>query len=107
MSTLTVTSLESINFAPSSTKEEIAQNISCIISTPLYSCPLHREFGTDMSALDRPIPEAQMLFRVAIIEAIEKWEPRVKVKSINYTDDPEGAMDGKLTPVVTVEILED
>ena len=99
-----VTPLITVNFNPATTLEEIVQNVRCIISTVKGSVPLDRDFGLDFEGLDTPMPQAQMLFRMHLIEAISKYEPRVQIKSITFTKS--AVDDGALTPHVTVEIAD-
>ena len=40
----------------------------------------------------------------AVIEAIEAYEPRASVESVEFDGDAEDAMDGLLRPRVTVSI---
>ncbi len=105
MALVTVSTLQSINFAPSSLIEEITQNVRTIISTVKGSVPLDREFGVDFRALDTPTPAAMMQWRIRIIQAISKYEPRCRVKSVDFEQDENNAEDGVLLPVVTLEIL--
>ena len=39
-----------------------------------------------------------------MIDAIERYEPRVRVESVEFLTDTERAMEGVLRPVVTVSI---
>ena len=68
---------------------EILRNVRTILRTPKGSCPLYRDFGVDMSGLDRPMDVAKNLLTVAIMEAVEKYEPRVKVSSVDFAANPE------------------
>ena len=43
-----------------------------------------RHFGTDWQWLDLPEPAAMAKYRADLIDAIEQWEPRVKVISIAF-----------------------
>lgn len=103
----TVTPLTKINFAPKTVIDEVIQNVRCIIATPKGSVPLDRGFGLDYDGVDTPMLESQMLFRVALIEAIEQYEPRAQVKKIEFQQDNLAASDGRLIPAVTLEINTD
>ena len=100
----TVTSLQKINFAPANETEEILQNVRCIIATQKGTVPLDRTFGVDYDGIDLPIQQAQLMFRVAIIDAIQKYEPRAEVKSVEFEEDIDAVADGQLKPIVTLEI---
>ena len=91
-----------INFAPSTTLEEIAQNVRTICTTPKYSVPMDRLFGIDTEIIDRPTPKAMAQIQAEIIQAVRKYEPRCKVKKVTFEGDDEG----KLNVKVRVEIGE-
>ena len=78
-------------------RKEIVRNVQPILTTPLGTCPLYREFGLDVSYLDHPLDLAQNLFAVAAMEAVERWEPRVRVISVSFVaDGTEGRMKAKV-----------
>lgn len=81
-------------------RREIERNIKTILSTPKGTCPLYRDFGVDMEMLDVPTAIAQNMLTVAIIDAIEEWEPRAQVKDVFVDADTEGKMTAKV--VVTI-----
>ena len=51
------------------------------------------------------MPMAKGQWQAEIIDAIERDEPRVRVLSIDFKENSIDAMDGILSPVVTVEII--
>lgn len=59
-------------------RREVERNIKTVLSTPIGTCPLYRNFGISIEMLDTPTIVAQNILTVAIIEAIETWEPRVQ-----------------------------
>ena len=78
-------------------RKEIIRNVQTILTTPLGTCPLYRDFGLDVSCLDHPLDLAQNLFAVAAMEAVERWEPRVQVTSVSFVaDGSEGKMKAKV-----------
>lgn len=81
-------------------RREIERNINTILSTPKGTCPLYRDFGVDIETLDVPTAIAQNMLTVAIIDAIEEWEPRAKVKDVFVDADTEGKMTAKV--VITI-----
>ena len=83
----------------SAQRREIVRNVQTILTTPLGTCPLYRDFGLDVSWLDRPLNQAQNLFALAAMDAVERWEPRVRVESAAFTSDP---ADGHLTAKVVL-----
>ena len=94
-----------VDFAPEGVME-ILQNVKTIITTRKGSVPLDRDFGLPWDAIDQPMPVAQMLMRSEVIDVIERYEPRVRVESVDFLTNTEKAMEGILRPVVTVSILE-
>ncbi len=95
--------LEEINFRPGSTLEEILQNVRTIVTTPKYSVPLDRNFGITATMLDAPMPVSRAKLMAEIIDAIQRYEPRVRVTQVTFTGD---GMDGILRPKVRVRIVE-
>lgn len=83
---------------------EILQNVRTILATRKGSVPLDRDFGISWDNVDQSLPAAKMLMRSEVIDAIERYEPRAKVTSVDFAEDVEGAMDGVLKPIVTVQI---
>lgn len=93
--------LEKIAFAPNSELEEILQNVRTILTTTKYSVALDRDFGLEADAVDGPIQTVQAKLTAEIIEKVEKYEPRVQVKQVDYDGD---FITGKLIPKVRVVI---
>lgn len=102
-----VVSLDSdVNFAPETEVVEILQNVRTILATRKGSVPLDRDFGLPWQYLDAPTAVAQMQMKSEIIDAIETYEPRAKVKSVEFKSSQVDSLDGILKPVVTVSIGE-
>lgn len=95
--------LSEIDFSPATTIKEILQNVRTILTTAKYTVPLDREFGLDASILDAPIAVVRAKLTAEIIQAVETYEPRVKVTKVNYEGDGE---EGVLTPKVQVRIVD-
>lgn len=104
-STLIVTTENKLNLAPKNEREEIYQNIATILKTIQGSVPLDRDFGVDGSYIDLPMPMAKGQWQAEIIDAIEQDEPRVRVLQVDFEENTIDAMDGILSPIVTVEII--
>lgn len=85
--------------------DEVLQNVAMILTTPIFSVPLDRDFGMDFSLLDNPIPMAQAKLTTQIFQAIRAYEPRTIVREISFLEDTLEAMDGKMIPKVTVEVV--
>ncbi len=90
-----------VDFLPSTELKEILQNVRCILSTTKYSVPLDRGFGIDGQILDMPIDYAQARLTAEVIDALRKYEPRVRVSKVTFEGDGE---EGKLIPKVKVVI---
>lgn len=91
-----------IDFAPSTEYAEILQNIRTILATPVFSVPLDRDFGIDLTFLDKPMPVARAKAATELIQKIRQYEPRVEVTSVTW----EAEEDGILKPKVQVKIVE-
>lgn len=87
------------------TVRSVLQNISVILRTRLGTVPLYRQFGTNYDFLDKPITVASPIIYADIKEAIEEFEPRAEVISINFIINPE--KPGALIPEVEVNISDE
>ena len=74
---------------------EIVRNCEMIMATPVGSSPLYRDFGVDTSMLDKPMDLARNLYAVAVMEAVERWEPRARVQAVTLTPDVSGKIEAK------------
>lgn len=99
---VSATDLKNIRWSEKDTVNSVLQNIAVILSTPKGSVPLYRDFGLDMSILDRPIPVAEVLIVAEVTQAINRWEPRAVVRNVYPRIDP--SQPGKMEPMVEVEI---
>ncbi len=89
--------------------DAILQNIRTIILTSMYSVPLDRAFAHIMDMLDSQAPHETMRLSQALVDAIEKYEPRVRVERIDFVPDESsanGLMQGRLTPKVSFSLRE-
>ncbi len=85
---------------------EIVQNVKTILTTAKGSVPLDREFGVDMSFMDQPVPTARAMIMASVVEAVNKYEPRVKVTNVGFEEDERG-IEGRMIPVVRIVIGEE
>ena len=62
----------------------IAQSIADILSTPIGTRVMRPDYGSKLPRLvDRPINQAWKLeVYVAVVEALGRWEPRIKMKQV-------------------------
>lgn len=84
--------------------DEIYRNVQTIINTPAGTVPFDRDFGIDWSLLDMPIAQAKARLTIEYIEKIRRYEPRAKVKEIDFVDDP---LNGTIKPKVVIGIVSD
>lgn len=86
--------------------EAIIQNIRMILMTLRFSIPLDRGFAHDGRMIDAPAPQDAWRKTRELIDAIEKYEPRVRVEKIEfvYHDIENQLQEGTLTPKVTFSL---
>lgn len=89
-----------INFRPTSTLEELFQNINTIVSTAKFSVPLFREFGTNAFFVDKPMSTIRPSIISEVVEVVEKYEPRVIVEEIKMSSE----IDGQLYPTIIISL---
>ena len=83
--------------------QEVLQNISMILETPAFSCAMNRDFAWTPDMLDEPINIMKARIKGSVVEAIQKYEPRAEITSIDFETD---ALNGKIIPVVRVRMDE-
>jgi phage baseplate assembly protein W len=77
--------------------DDINQCIGIILTTPKGSDPLRPTFACDLwQLIDAPVTVARPALVREIVEAITKWEPRVRVLSVVITG-PVPAAPSQLT----------
>ncbi len=93
--------LDGVNFAPATELEEIAQNVRTILTTFKKTVPMDREFGISAETSDLPIAAAQATMTAEIVAAINRFEPRARVVSVDY----EGVeTEGVVQPKVRIKV---
>jgi phage baseplate assembly protein W len=72
--------------------EHLKQSIVDILTTPVGSRVMRREYGSNLFYLtDKPInKELFPQIYAAVAEAIERWEPRLKLEKITILEIKEG-----------------
>lgn len=90
-----------VNFSPANEIEEVLQNVRTIVNTVVKSVPMDRELGINTDLLDAPINIVGGKLQAQIMDAINKFEPRAKVKSIAFSGD---VAQGKIIPTIKVAI---
>ena len=82
--------------------DHVRQSVQVIFTTALFSRVMRRFFGSYVSALlerENLTPDALSRFFLAIIVAIDLWEPRLRVLKVIYPapqNTTAGARTGKL-----------
>lgn len=93
--------LTKVNFSPQDEATEVIQNVKTILSTLKGTVPMDREFGISGEIIDLPVPAAQAQMTAEIVDAVNKYEPRAQVVSVNY----EGTeTDGNVVAKVRLKI---
>ena len=82
------------------TEREIIRNVEMIMATPVGSSPLYRDFGVDNSMLDKPLDVARSLYAVAVMEAVDRWEPRARAEQVTLTPEASGKLRAKAVIVL-------
>ncbi|MGW8201914.1 GPW/gp25 family protein [Sphingomonas bisphenolicum] len=70
--------------------DHLAQSICDILSTPLGSRVMLRDYGSLLfDLIDQPVNAATaMLLRAATAVAIRRWEPRLKLSQVTLSGSP-------------------
>lgn len=100
---LTMSRSVAVDFSPATAIEEILQNVRTILATPVYSVPLDRAFGVNAELLDLPMPVARAKLAAEIVQAVQKFEPRVEVIKVLFAGD---TIAGRLQPTVRLRLKE-
>jgi len=85
--------------------DHLRQSVRDILTTPVGSRVMRREYGSRLFRLvDAPMNRSTLLaIYTAAIEAIERWEPRLRVSSVTASN----AAPGHVTLDVVGEYLPD
>ena len=86
--------------------DHLRQSIMDILTTPLGSRVMRRQYGSKLfDLIDSPLNSDSLLFfYAAIAEALDKWEPRLQLKRIEATNITDG---GTLNLKITALYLPD
>lgn len=89
--------------------EGLFQCLRIIVTTTVYSVPLDRAFAVTGSFIDSPLPHATARLMAELIAAVEKYEPRVRVETVSFSDPRttrEDLMEGRAYPILRFELRE-
>ena len=88
--------------------ESIRQCVRNIVRAMAFSVPLDRGFANAGGMIDSPAPQRTARLAAEIIDAIERYEPRVHVKSVTFRKlSADRHMEGAVCPVVRFSIDEE
>jgi hypothetical protein len=84
MSAASLTGMSRISGVALSGDDHLAQSIADIITTPLGSRVMRRDYGCLLfDLIDRPLgPATALLCSMAIAIALARWEPRIELKVV-------------------------
>lgn len=70
----------------------IEQSVADILTTPLGTRVMRREYGSLLPDLiDQPLTEATLLrIYAAAVIALTRWEPRIRIERLRHYVDPNG-----------------
>lgn len=83
------------------------QQVRMVLTTVKGSVPLDRTFGLRMVFLDRPLPQAMAEYTGETMAEVQAQVAGVTVESVEFKEDADEAVEGRLFPVVTVSIEEE
>jgi phage baseplate assembly protein W len=80
----------------------LRQSIADVLTTPIGSRVMRRDYGSRLfSLIDTPVTAASVIdYSAAIAEALTKWEPRVTYSRCAFTDATAGRVTLSLTCAV-------
>jgi uncharacterized protein len=80
-------------------EERLAQSIGDILSTPIGSRVMRREYGSNLPLLiDQPMNgETVVDVFIATAEAIDRWEPEFELRRVEIVSARAGSMELRLT----------
>ena len=82
------------------TAKSVVQNIALLLNTKKVTVPMYRDYGLPMEFIDKPIDAAETMAFAEITEALEKFEPRARLKNMEFY----GSKAGKLEIILEVTV---
>lgn len=91
--------INAIDGKPLSGLDHLRQSVRDILTTPIGSRVMRREYGSQIFALvDAPLNRSTLMdLYAATAEAIERWEPRLRLTSVQASSDTAGKVSINLT----------
>jgi phage baseplate assembly protein W len=84
--------------------EHLKQSIIDILTTPVGSRVMRREYGSNLFYLvDRPVNrEFLQQIYAAVAEALERWEPRLSLKKVTVDEVRDGRISLSLSGIYLI-----
>ena len=72
----------------------VRQSIRRILTTPIGSCVVRREFGSHLLSLidSAGNPEGLQRLRAAVAQALTRWEPRLNLERVDVSISADGRL---------------
>lgn len=75
---------------------DLNRKITLLMTTPVGSIPLDREFGIDWSFIDTPTETAKSLFTAEVVGKIQKFMPEIRIEAVDWIVDDSGNLIPKV-----------
>lgn len=82
---------------------EVYESVQTLCRTPVGTVPFDRNYGIDMSCIDRPQLVAEALLRAELEEKIAHYEPRALVVDLLYETNVSGELQVKVVLAYATE----
>lgn len=91
--------MNAITGRPVDGKDHLRQSIIDILSTRKGTRVMRRDYGSDIpSIVDRPANDQLAVdMYVAVAEALDRWEPRLKLREVSMTLLGDGVIEFSIT----------
>jgi len=85
--------------------DHLRQSISDILRTPLGTRVMRREYGSGLfEMIDRPVNRTWLVQAyAAVVAALDKWEPRFKLKKVEILSVDAGSVTLDMTGIYLVD----
>jgi phage baseplate assembly protein W len=84
--------------------ELVLSDVFNILCTPYGTQPLLRTFGLAQSWIDQPGSQGLMQGKIAALLAVSLWEPRAKLKNMQFVLNPSDIMGGRYSLHLGIEV---
>ena len=94
-----------VDYMPKTIVDEILQNGRTILTTFSGTVPLMREFAQDFSLIDRNSIAVSNILLSKLIPLFKKYEPRIRLKSLDIDIDKKVGITGTFYIKCYVEVI--